>query len=413
MTLALRRSVDLDGNSGVAQLVVAIIFGTLATISVVLRIVSRRLSRVSLSMNDYMIIIALLPLSVCQEGITLDLTLTIQGVVAGGAGLSKHQLSSHEIRVFWKSMFAIIITWPIAQSMTKISILLFYIHLFPTKTFCHAAYTLIVVVSAWMIQQVLASLLLCHPISYNWDPSVNGSCGDVAANCLAGAGINTLTDILILVLPMPIIWRLHVPLRNKIILSFIFGLGSLICIISIVRLKSLFLYTTAPMMTLFDSDGPLNNNLPILYTVLESCLGVICACLIIMKPIFTHSKLFNSLGHKLSSWTSSSSNNNSNEAIFNGRGRKGSSAARAKKASWELAQQKSRFQDMQILKTCEIDVDLEAAIAESEEHLDWGDEKKAGATMLDARPVSGSTVSPMSSPKSKRSDEEIQKVESF
>lgn len=140
--------------------------------------------------------------------------LTVPGVVDGGAGLSKHQLSSSELRIYWKvcsiipfrvrnkytiltsfsqqSMYACIITWPIAQSCTKISILLFYIHLFPTRIFRFAAYSLIVVVTTWMFQQVLASLLLCRPISYNWDASVNGTCGNVAANCLAGAAVNTL-----------------------------------------------------------------------------------------------------------------------------------------------------------------------------------------------------------------------------
>ncbi|KAL8820396.1 MAG: hypothetical protein Q9223_001387, partial [Gallowayella weberi] len=317
MTISFPRSIDLDGNPGVAQLVVAVIFGILATISVVLRIVARHLSRKSLALNDYMILFAL--------GATLSMALaTIISVAAGGAGLSKHQLSSNELRIYWKvystSMFAIIITWPIAQSCTKISILLFYIHLFPTKPFRFAAYTLIVVVTLWMIQQSLASLLLCQPISYNWDASVNGHCGNVAANCLAGAVVNTFTDILILILPMPTIWHLHVPLRNKIILSLIFGLGSLICIISIIRLRTLFYYTTAPMMSLFDSDGPLNNNLPILYTVLESSLGVIAACLIIMKPIFTHSTFLHSLSHRFSSWSwrsGGSSNGNSHSESGN------------------------------------------------------------------------------------------------
>ncbi|KAI4108944.1 MAG: hypothetical protein LQ339_002063 [Xanthoria mediterranea] len=194
-----RRSIDLNGNPGVAQLVVAIVFAILATLSVVLRFVARRTSRVYPSMNDYMIVVAL--------GATLSLSIaTIISVVAGGAGLSKHQLSTSEIRIYWKTMLAVIISWPIAQSMTKISILLLYIHLFPIKVFRIAAYSLILVVSAWMIQQVLASLLMCRPISYNWDASVNGTCGNVAANCLAGAGINTL----LLFLPSNILAQHHI-----------------------------------------------------------------------------------------------------------------------------------------------------------------------------------------------------------
>ncbi|KAI4243954.1 MAG: hypothetical protein L6R40_003164 [Gallowayella cf. fulva] len=193
---SLRRSVDLNGDPGVAQLVVAVIFGILATVSVILRVVARHLSRVYLSLNDYMILIAL--------GATSSMAIAIViSVVDGGAGLSKHQLSSSELRIYWKSMYACIITWPIAQSCTKISILLFYIHLFPTRIFRFAAYSLIVVVTTWMFQQVLASLLLCRPISYNWDASVNGTCGNVAANCLAGAAVNTLQPLHLFLFVIP------------------------------------------------------------------------------------------------------------------------------------------------------------------------------------------------------------------
>ncbi|KAL8998557.1 MAG: hypothetical protein Q9169_002397 [Polycauliona sp. 2 TL-2023] len=376
-----QRSIDLDGNPGVAQLVVAIIFGLLATISVVLRFVSRQVSGVYFSMNDYVIVLAL--------GALLTMVIAnIISVIEGGAGLSKHDLSDSKLRIYWKSMFAIIITWPIAQSFTKISILLFYIQLFPTKWFTYSAYTLIVAVSAWMIQQCLASLLLCHPISFNWDASVTGTCGNVAANCLAGAGINTLTDILILILPMPIIWRLQVPLRSKVILSAIFGFGSLICIISIIRLKALLSYTTAPMMgPPFDSDGPRDNSLPILLTVLEVSLGIICACLIMMKPIFTNSKFFNSLSRKLSSWSSSSA---------------GSNEAKGKIASWGPAravapQQDRRAMDMRIMKTCDIDVELEAAMVAGERRghhsHTFAEGKRDGNSMVDERSRSESSVS--------------------
>lgn len=192
---------------------------------------------------------------------------------------------------------------------------------------------------------------------------------------------------------MPIIWRLHVPLRNKVILSLIFGFGSVICIISIIRLKKLFLYTTAPMMAPpFDSDGPLNNGEPILYTILESCLGIICACLIIMKPIFTDSKFFNSLGRKLSSWSTSSRGSS--------HAGPGSAIKERRIASWEsaAAQQRERRQDLQIMRTCEIDVEMEAAIiAEERREQRLNDvnttEKRDGVMMVNERSASESTIS--------------------
>ncbi|KAL8711335.1 MAG: hypothetical protein Q9220_004232 [cf. Caloplaca sp. 1 TL-2023] len=378
--MLVRRFVDLNGDPGNAQLVVSILFGFLATVAVVLRLISRKVSKVYLSWNDYMILVAL------GAVLTMAVATTIS-VVAGGAGLHKGQLTTDELRIYWKSMFVCILAWPIAQSTTKISILLFYVHLFPTKAFRVAAYSMIFIVSAWGIQQILASLFLCHPISFNWDGSIQGRCGNVAANCLAGAGINTLTDIIILILPMPIIWRLHVPLRQKFILSFIFGFGSLICIISIIRLRALFSYTTAPMMyPPYNADGIHDNNLPILYTNLESALGVICACVIIMKPIFTHSTFAKSVGKRLSSWTGGSSSAASGSASAS------PYASDSKSGGGDNAPR----QDMRIWRTCDIDiesdiVDVEAARGNDGQGLKSADThgKGAGAmATVDVRPVS-------------------------
>jgi hypothetical protein len=41
------------------------------------------------------------------------------------------------------------------------------------------------------------------------------------------AGLNIATDFTLLILPMPIIYRLRVPRKQKIILAFILSLGAL------------------------------------------------------------------------------------------------------------------------------------------------------------------------------------------
>lgn len=123
-------------------------------------------------------------------------------------------------------MFVLVITWPITQTAIKISILQFYLQLFVTKQFRIAAYTIMFVVCLWCVEQVLATLLICKPISYNWNfRTQKGSCGNEVANVIAGAAVNVFTDLVILLLPMPIIWRLKIPTRSKLSLSFIFGLG--------------------------------------------------------------------------------------------------------------------------------------------------------------------------------------------
>lgn len=48
------------------------------------------------------------------------------------------------------------------------------------------------VISVWGIEQILATLLMCRPISCNWEIVVDGHCGNTTASLIAGAGINTL-----------------------------------------------------------------------------------------------------------------------------------------------------------------------------------------------------------------------------
>lgn len=54
-----------------------------------------------------------------------------------------------------------------------------------------------------------------------------GTCMNIEALLLATAVLNIATDILILVLPMPIVWHMSIPKAQKIAVSFIFLMGGL------------------------------------------------------------------------------------------------------------------------------------------------------------------------------------------
>ena len=53
------RNVERDNNQGAKLLAVTVVFLTLATLAVIFRFVSRRIKRVKLAADDYMIIVAL------------------------------------------------------------------------------------------------------------------------------------------------------------------------------------------------------------------------------------------------------------------------------------------------------------------------------------------------------------------
>jgi hypothetical protein len=141
-------------------------------------------------------------------------------------------------------------------ALTKVSILLLYRRLF--TPFLHIA-TLVVglIICAWCISGVLVTSLQCDPISAVWDFELDADCIDPVAFSLAIALSGVLTDLIVLVLPLQMVWRLHLPIRKKLVLSVIFSLGSLyarepfpwafrrdsnffsVCVASVMRIVSL------------------------------------------------------------------------------------------------------------------------------------------------------------------------------
>lgn len=101
-------------------------------------------------------------------------------------------------------------------------------HIFPPKKFRIAAFTVLALSVSWATMTILIGFLICRPLSYNWDITVpGGHCGNQNAAFSAVSGIDIVIDVMIAVLPLPSVWRLHVPTATKLALSGLFGLGLL------------------------------------------------------------------------------------------------------------------------------------------------------------------------------------------
>jgi hypothetical protein len=100
--------------------------------------------------------------------------------------------------------------------------------LFPTKKFKLAAYANMVFTVCWGIATWIVNLNVCTPIAFFYDKSiVGGSCKDQAISGTISGALSLLGDVLILVLPLPMVWHLQINVRQKIALFGIFMLGTL------------------------------------------------------------------------------------------------------------------------------------------------------------------------------------------
>lgn len=68
----------------------------------------------------------------------------------------------------------------------------------------------------------------CSPRKKIWNPLMNtGHCIDTSAAYLSTAIFNVITDFAILILPMPILWKLQMPRKKKIQTTAVFATGFL------------------------------------------------------------------------------------------------------------------------------------------------------------------------------------------
>ena len=132
----------------------------------------------------------------------------------------------------------------IAFSSIKLSILLLYLRLFGMthKRTRICVIVLIGLVLCIGISGLFGFLFLCDPVRKLFMFSAPGQCNFAAINKLSQAQsfLHVFTDILITIVPMPMVIRLRLPMAQRVGIVFIMATGLIVTIFSILRLNALF-----------------------------------------------------------------------------------------------------------------------------------------------------------------------------
>ena len=112
--------------------------------------------------------------------------------------------------------------------LLKVSILCLYLRLFPNPKFRIATYSTLVVLTISTIVNLMLAALQCIPVQAVWNLNIkNAKCLNLANIAYASAAFNIATEVIILVLPMPVISSLNLGLKRKIGISALFAAGAL------------------------------------------------------------------------------------------------------------------------------------------------------------------------------------------
>lgn len=109
----------------------------------------------------------------------------------------------------------------------KLSILALYYRIFITETFRKIVVAVATFVVLWVITIEIPIFLICRPLQTFWNPSLSKNCLDVTAIIYYITTSNLFTDLVVFVLPVPVIIRLHTTTRNKVALCILFSIGIL------------------------------------------------------------------------------------------------------------------------------------------------------------------------------------------
>ncbi|KAJ6184427.1 hypothetical protein N7519_005728 [Penicillium mononematosum] len=259
---------------------VAIAFSVLAVAAVCLRLLAHHLARKRWILSDYFIIAG----GIFAVGLQ---SISITGVIQAGIGYDHVpaiaiKFGTQPITKLLQLIIPLQFLWVLSLSCTKISILFLYLSIFPVTWVVRVSWATMGVIVAWTIGTILAGCLICRPFAFNWDQTIpGGSCGNQVTSFTATGVINLVTDVVVLVTPMPLLYKLQMARYKKVTFITIFGLGAVTCIISILRISIL---STMDFTDITYSIPRAN-----IFSGLEPCLAVILASVPMMRPLLGRS----------------------------------------------------------------------------------------------------------------------------
>lgn len=218
--------------------VVSIFFSLLGLAVVAARIYSRLLITRAPGWDDFLIVV----------GLAFSIAASIMVIIGNKSYFSGRHIwdvppstfTSQRLNV-WISEWLVVL----AGTSIRISVLLFYRRLsvkFP-RGFLIATWVGIVYMVLYVLAFTLTLLLICQPTdSYwnsftpNWAATHKFHCADQSVSIPSAVGLSVLGDFYTTSLPLLLIFRLKLPLKQKLALYSLFALGYLACICGVIKL---------------------------------------------------------------------------------------------------------------------------------------------------------------------------------
>ncbi|KAF2202555.1 hypothetical protein GQ43DRAFT_340432, partial [Delitschia confertaspora ATCC 74209] len=268
---------DLNANRGPNALAADIAPRACAIVAVGLRIYARRIGGSRLLWDDWLIlVVAILFIpAIAVESVMVDLGLGrhIQWVAQNKpSGLPLYAKLAYFDQLIYAPLIA-----PIKCSILYLYLRIFGLH----QSMRWACLVQIALVIVWGLVTFFLFVFQCRPVQMAWNHiRPEHACFIYAPLFIGTNTVNVIMDFGILVTPLPSIWQLNLAPAKKAWVSSILMLGACGTIFSASRLGVL--------SQLNFIDVTWDHADALIWSTVETSVGVFCACIPVMGPLLPH-----------------------------------------------------------------------------------------------------------------------------
>ncbi|KAI2473543.1 hypothetical protein F4781DRAFT_137368 [Annulohypoxylon bovei var. microspora] len=202
-----------------------------------------------------------------------------------------HVAHTKQLYTYEKTKYAYEVFGTFGLCVIKLSVLFFYRRIFSVNASRIANNILISITVLWGIAYTLACAFQCTPAMTLWtnfEWEYGDSCVELQPFYLSIAVSDLILDVIIFVAPVPHLYMLQLPLRQKIAVGGIFLLGTIVIAIGITRIvicQWVISFSAAEPLIYF-SDITWYTAGTLFWHLVENVVGLLGCCLPTYAPLF-------------------------------------------------------------------------------------------------------------------------------
>ncbi|TVY84800.1 hypothetical protein LSUE1_G000829 [Lachnellula suecica] len=279
----------LAENNSKSLLTVVVLFAVLEVLFISLYFISRIRSPAKFGLDTYLMIPAFFTAFSMAA-------VSMYGIVHSADGRHVVTATSEELTVWLKLVVIVVFLYAPAVALPKLSILCLYLRIFKIQSYRYAVYAIAGVLISTCVASWITNFCMCTPFPYLWDKTiVGGHCIDQTKEFIWISFPNIVSDVAMMILPLPILWKLHTSKSQKVGLIITFLTFSIGLITAILRFVNFF-KTNVFLDPTWYVIGVM------VWTTAEPGCYLIAACLPSFRPLFgtLFNKIdFNSIGQRM------------------------------------------------------------------------------------------------------------------